>query len=129
MEQIFELKEKKGITKPYELFTSIKKINIDYAQENLIVFYFNTKNILIKSEILFKGGLNSCTIDPKTLFRHALKLNANSLIIAHNHPSDNLEPSNEDKEVFKELKKCGEILQLKVLDSIIFNKKTYYSLC
>ena len=93
MKQIFILKEKIGvITQPSDIFNKIKKINIDFKQENFIVLYLDTKNKLIKSEVLFKGGLNGCLIDPKTIFRNALLNNANSIIIAHNHPSGSLEP-------------------------------------
>jgi len=129
MQQIFNLKENEtGITNANTCFDNIKKVNIDFKQENLIVLYIDSRNNVIKSEVLFKGGLNMCVVDAKTLFRQALKYNANALIIAHNHPSNDLNPSQEDKTVFEHFKKCGEILQLKVLDSIIFNKTEYYSL-
>ena len=128
MKQIKYLKESEGISKPSDLFNNIKSIDIDYNQENLILFYLDTKNKVIKSEILFKGGLNSCSIDPKTIFRNALINNSNSIIIAHNHPSGDLKPSNEDINVFKDLVKIGDIISLKVLDSIIFNKKEFYSI-
>ena len=129
MKQIFILKEGKNITSPNDLFNKIKKFKIDHSQENFILIYLNTKNKIIGSEVLFKGGVNSCIIDPKIIFRKALsKKNINSLIIAHNHPSKNLKPSDEDKHIYEILKKGGKILDLKVLDSIIFNKKEYYSL-
>jgi len=129
MEQIFTLKEPIGkITKARDIFSKIKKININYDQENLIVFYLNIRNQIIDKEVLFKGGLSSSILDPKILFRNALLKKANTLIIAHNHPSNNLDPSNSDNEIYSRLKELGKILQLKVLDSIIFNKKEFYSM-
>ena len=131
MKQILILKEKSSINKissPIDLFKKIKKINIDYSQENFLLICLNTKNKIIYSENIFKGGLNACLICPKTLFRKALLKNSNSIIIAHNHPSNSLKPSEEDKEVFNKLKEIGDILDLKVLDSIIFNKNKFYSL-
>ena len=129
MKQIFILKETVNkINHAYDLFNNIKKINIDYKQENLILFCLNTKKQVIHSEIVFKGGLNACFIDPKTLFRIALKHNSDTIIIAHNHPSGELEPSTEDITIFTKLKNCGDILYLKCLDSIIFNKKEFYSM-
>ena len=128
MEQLLILKEDKGINSPIELFKNIKKINIDYNQENFILICLNTKNKIIHKEVLFKGGLNSCLIDFKTLFRSALLNNSNSIIVAHNHPSSSLTPSQEDIKVYDYLKKGCEILNLKILDSIIFNKKEFYSL-
>ena len=128
MKQILILKENKGFTSPAEVFKNIQKIDIDYKQENFLILCLNTKNKLIYSEVIFKGGLNACLICPKTLFRIALKYNSNSIIIAHNHPTEDLKPSDEDKEIFDRLKDAGDIIDLKVLDSIIFNKKGFYSL-
>ena len=128
MKQILTLKENKGFSNPSGVFKNIQKINIDYKQENFLILCLNTKNKLIHSEVIFKGGLNACLICPKTLFRIALKYNSDKIIIAHNHPSDDLKPSDEDKEVFNKLKEVGDILDLKVLDSIIFNKKEFYAL-
>lgn len=129
MKKVLVLKENiKSIKNIKQVFDNVRKINCDFEQENFIVLYLDSKNELINSEILFKGGLNSCLVDPKTLFRKALLNNANALIIAHNHPSDDLKPSEDDLNVYENLKKAGKILMLEVIDSIIFNKENYYSL-
>ena len=130
MRQIFILKEEteNKIKQPSDLFNNIKKINIDYDKENLILFCLNTKNQVIHSEIVFMGGLNACSVDPKTIFRVALSKNANSIIIAHNHPSGDLNPSSDDMNIFEMIKKAGEIISIKCLDSVIFNKKEFYSM-
>ena len=129
MKQLLIIQETKGAIKsPEDLFFKIKKININFSQENFLVICLNTKNQIISSEVLFKGGLDACLIDPKTVFRYALLNNSNKIIIAHNHPSGNLSPSYEDKEVYNKLKSIGETLDLRVLDSIIFNEKEFYSL-
>lgn len=129
MKEILILKEPIGkITEAKQVFNKVKKINVDYTQENFIILCLNTKNQIIKAEVLFKGGLDACLIDPKIIFRYALLNNSSKIIIAHNHPSKSLEPSNEDRNIYKKLKDLGEELDLKVLDSIIFNKKEFYSL-
>ena len=129
MEQLFVFEDDEDkINDPSLVFDKIKTINCDYDQENLIVIYLNTRNKIIKSEILFKGGLDKCLVDQRTLFRKALLNNSRSVIIAHNHPSGNLKPSNDDIKVYKDLKKIGEMLDLQLLDSIIFNKTSYYSI-
>ena len=128
MKQVLILKENKGFNSALEVFKNIQKINIDYKQENFLILCLNTKNKLIHSEVIFKGGLNACLVCPKTLFRTALKHNPDKIIIAHNHPSNDLKPSNEDKDAFNRLKDAGGIIDIKVLDSIIFNKKEFYSL-
>ena len=127
MKELIILKESKGITKSKDLFKKIQKINIDFKQENLLVFYLDSKNAVIKSEVLFKGGLNSSVVCLKTLFRQALKYNSNSLIVAHNHPSNDLNPSVEDLEINNRIKDAGKIIDLNLLDFIIFNKIEYYS--
>ena len=129
MEQILILKEPTGkISSPEDLFKKIKKINIDYSQENLLLVCLNTKNQVLNAEVVFKGGLSECLIEPKTLFRKALLNNSSKIIIAHNHPSKDLTPSHEDRDVFKKLKTAGEVINLDVIDSIIFNQKQFYSL-
>jgi len=129
MKELIVLKEPTGkITTAKDLFNKIKRINIDYTQENFVVFYLNSSNQVIDKEILFKGGLTACMLDPRTIFRKALLKNTNSIIVAHNHPSGNLTPSENDKDILRELRKAGDFLKLKVLDSIVFNKQFYYSM-
>jgi len=129
MKEIFIIKEPVGIVKTGgDIFIKIKKLNIEYDQENGVVIYLNCKMRIIKSEVLFKGGANSAIIDPKTLFRRALQNNAYYLIVAHNHPSGDLTPSPEDIESYDNLESGGALLGLKVLDSVIFNKNDFYSL-
>lgn len=127
MKELLILKESIGsIKEAGDIFKKIKKIKIDYEQENFIVFYLNNQNKLIKSKNVFKGGVNSCLVEPNTIFRNALKHNAIKIIIAHNHPTGDLTPSYEDKDIFKRLGEAGEVINIKVLDSIIFNKKEFY---
>jgi DNA repair protein RadC len=115
------------ISSSNDAFDKIKNINIDYEQEHFIVFYLNNQNRIIKEEVLFKGGYDACLICPNTLFRKALLNNSNKIIIAHNHPSSSLNPSYEDIEMFSRLKELGDILNIDVMDSVIFNKEGYYS--
>lgn len=129
MKQVFELKEKPGNIKvPSDIFKQITKINVDFKQENFIVICLDTKNNVIHKEIMFKGGLNSCVIDNRTIFRIALKHNSRSIVIAHNHPSNDLKPSTEDYEGFNAIKEAGKIIGISCLDSIVFNKTEFYSM-
>ena len=128
MEELIILKEPNSIKEPKQIFKHIQEINIDYEQENLILIVLNTPNEIISNEIVFKGGLNSCIIDFRTLLRKVLLKNGNAFIIAHNHPSGNLNPSGEDIKIYEKLKEVSKILTIAVLDSIIFNKTHFYSL-
>ena len=128
MKQIFILKEPiNKISSPEDLFKKIKKIKVDFEQENFILICLNTANQIIKSEIVFKGALSECIISPQTIFKKALKCNAKSIIIGHNHPSKNLNPSQEDRQIYKILKEGAKLLNIQILDNIIFNKKEFYS--
>jgi len=127
MKELLILKENVGsIKEAGDIFKKIKKINIDYEQENFIIFFLDNQNQLIQSEVLFKGGLNACLIEPNTIFRKALIYNSNKIIISHNHPTGNLTPSYDDEDIYKRLKEAGNIINISVLDSIIFNKKEFY---
>jgi len=129
MKQIIELRENPDEIRCANcIFDNIKKIKIDYSQENFLVFFLNTQSVLLNVEVMFKGGLNACLIDPKTIFRKALLLNSARIIVAHNHPSGNVRPSEEDIVIFKKLEEIGEMLDLDVLDSIVFNETCYYSM-
>ena len=110
------------------MFEQIKNIKIDYGQENMLVFFLNSRNKLISYEVMFKGGLNATVVDPRIVFRRAIQHNSNSIIMAHNHPSDNLKPSQDDRNIFNRFKKAGDLIGICVLDSIIFNKSLYYSM-
>ena len=129
MKQLFILKECIGVVKnPSDLFNKVRKINIDHKQENMIVVFLDNKLQMIHSEVVFKGGLNACYVDPRTIFRKALEKNAAKIILAHNHPSGCLEPSDEDRQVFNLMKEAGQMINIIVMDFIIFNEKEYFSL-
>ena len=129
MKQIFIIKEPiDRILSASSLFSQVKKINIDCKKENLILICLNSQNQIIHSEVIAMGGLDRCICDPKTIFRIALKHNSANIILAHNHPSGCVKPSSDDYEVYERIKKAGEIISIKCLDSIVFNKKEYFTL-
>ena len=110
------------------IFDHIEKIDIDYDQENFLIFYLNTKNKLLNCEVLFKGSVNACILDPKIIFKKSIMNNAVGIILVHNHPSEDLTPSEEDIQMAKKMKELGEMMDIDVLDNVIFNPKEYYSL-
>lgn len=129
MRQLLQLHEPlDSIRNPVDLFNKIKKINVNYKQENFIIFVLNTKSQVVHSEVLFKGGIDFCPVDVKTVFRVALEHNGHHLIFAHNHPSGCLIPSQDDKNVLKYLKDAGKIMDIKVLDFLVFNENEYYNI-
>lgn len=100
----------------------------DWDKETFVVFCLNTKNRIISREIVSVGILNQLILHPREIFRTAIIRNAKSIVVAHNHPSGDLEPSKEDIETTKELKKCGEILGIPLLDHVIVTRERYESI-
>lgn len=100
----------------------------DSTKEHFIVFYLDSNNKIIMREIVSIGTLNTCLISPTIIFRNAIIRNCNSIVIAHNHPSGDVEPSYEDINITKLLIRAGKILQIKLLDHIIIGNDTYKSI-
>lgn len=100
----------------------------DLLQENVVALYLNTKNQVLKKQTIFIGTSNHSIAEPRDIFREALKTGAVKMIIAHNHPSGNPEPSGEDIAFTKKLVSGGELLGVQVLDHIIIGQTHYVSL-
>lgn len=97
-------------------------------KEHFVVFYLDSRSQEIQKDIISIGTLNESLVHPREVFENAVKNNAASIIIAHNHPSGDLEPSEADIEITKKLINAGNILDIKILDHIIFSKGEYKSM-
>jgi DNA repair protein RadC len=89
----------------------------------------DTKNKIINYDKrhVTKGLLNSSLIHPREVFKNAIKESAYAIILVHNHPSGDCNPSNEDEKITKRLFEIGNILNIKILDHIIIGKKDFFS--
>jgi len=96
-------------------------------KEHFIILHLDTRNRVIKDEIVSVGTLNSSVIHPREVFKSAIKESANAIILVHNHPSGDTKPSEEDKTITERLFDAGELLDIKVLDHIIIGNDCYYS--
>ncbi len=96
-------------------------------QEEFKVLLLNRANQVLGIYNLSKGGTAGTVVDIKILFAVALKCNASSIIVAHNHPSARLKPSLQDIEITKKIKGASELLDIKLLDHLIISKNGYYS--
>ncbi len=92
-------------------------------KEHFVVFYLDSRNQEIKREIISIGTLNESLVHPREVFEGAIKNNASSVIVAHNHPSGDLEPSEADIEITKKLIHAGKILDIKIIDHIVVSEK------
>ena len=100
----------------------------DNKREHFVVFYLDTRNQIIKREVISVGTLNASLIHPREVFEPAIRYSTAQIIIAHNHPSGITDPSEIDKEVTKRLVEAGKLLGIEVLDHIIVSKNSYNSL-
>jgi DNA repair protein RadC len=97
-------------------------------QEEFNVILLDRSNKVLALSRMFKGGTNATVVDLKLVFATAIKGRADSIILAHNHPSGNLKPSTRDVELTKQFKAAGDLLEIKVLDHLILSPDGgYYS--
>ncbi len=97
-------------------------------QEQLIVLMLNTKNRIIKEQLMFKGTVNYSCISPREIFVEAVKAKAVFIVLVHNHPSGDPTPSREDVLMTRQIQEAGEILGIILLDHIIIGDNCYTSL-
>ena len=96
-------------------------------QEHFILITLDGANNVIKVRVIFIGTLNKSMVHPREVFAPALADRAASIVIAHNHPSGNPEPSVEDLLMTRKLKEAGEIIGIEIIDHVIITKKNHYS--
>jgi DNA repair protein RadC len=99
----------------------------DLAKEEFWILLLNRANHMLKKIRISEGGLTGTVADPKVIFKHALEHNASSIILAHNHPSNNLKPSQNDIDLTKKLVASGKLLEISVLDHLIIGSDTFFS--
>jgi DNA repair protein RadC len=113
-------------TSPKDVFKSAKDVR-KAKKEHFIVFYLNTRNKVIKRETISVGNLNSSIVHPREVFEPAVRESAASVILAHNHPSGDATPSDDDIQLTKRMVKAGEIMGIEVLDHLVVTEKGYVS--
>ena len=99
----------------------------ELPHEEFWIVFLNNSNSVLQAGQLSKGGITGTLVDVRLVLKQALELGAVGLILAHNHPSGTLKPSEADKQITKKLKVASEALDIKVLDHIIITQKEYFS--
>jgi len=110
-----------------DTFDLMHRYFADLNHEEFWVLFLSRSNAVIKQYLISKGGQGGTIADPKIIFKAALENNAASIILAHNHPSGNLKPSQADISLTKKLREAGNFLDISVLDHIIFTNTAYFS--
>ena len=115
------------VTNPWDIYKYYME-SLRYLNKEIFkIILLNTKNEIICDIDVSVGTLNMSLVHPREVFREAIKRNSNKIILMHNHPSGNIEPSNEDKNVTLRLIKCGDLIGIEVIDHIIIGDGLYYS--
>lgn len=99
----------------------------ELPHEEFWIVYLNNSNKVLFAGQQSKGGITGTLVDVRLVLKQALELGAVALILAHNHPSGTLKPSEADKQVTSKLKTASEALDIKVLDHLIITQKEYFS--
>lgn len=118
---------RKRIASARDAFEIMQSIIGDLAHEEFWIIFLNNSNKVLRKEQISKGGLTGTLVDVRMVMKTALELSAVGMILAHNHPSGSLKPSNADKQLTKKLKTAAQSLDIQVLDHIIVTQKAYFS--
>jgi DNA repair protein RadC len=111
----------------YEVLTKVCRIQCN-TEEVFILITLNTKNIVTGYFEVHRGTINTSLVHPREVFKRALLNNASNIMVAHNHPSGDPNPSKEDIQITERLKEAGNLLGINLLDHIIVGEDKYISL-
>jgi DNA repair protein RadC len=119
--------EKPKITSSKDAFDLLRGDMMDLPKEEFWVLVMNRANRVIKKKRVSEGGVSGTVADPKIIYKLALEELASGIIVAHNHPSGNLQASQSDIDLTKKLKEAGKFLEIQLLDHIIIANQKYLS--
>lgn len=122
-----ERQSKKQITKPKDIYDLLEPDLRDEVQEHFYVLALTNKNKLLGVREITKGTLNGSLVHQREIFKQAILLNAAKIIVAHNHPSGDPQPSNDDKNVTRIVRDAGRVMDIPLVDHIIVGDGVFYS--
>jgi DNA repair protein RadC len=122
-----DAEEKPKITSSKDAYDLLKGDMMDLPKEEFWVLLLNRANRVAKKKRVSEGGVSGTVADPKIIYKMALEELASGIIVAHNHPSGNLQASQSDLDLTKKLKEAGKFLEIQLLDHIIIANQKYLS--
>ncbi len=122
-----EISKRVKIVTSKDVFEVMKPVMMDLPHEEFWLLILNRANQVTKKELISRGGVSGTVVDTKIIFKTAVENYASSIIICHNHPSGNLNPSEADLKITKNIKDAGKIMEIPLLDHIIVSEKGFYS--
>lgn len=117
----------KRLDTPEKIFNHTKYLFYNKKQEYFYTLYFNNKQELIGEKLLFIGTINRSVTHPREIFKEAYRLSASSIVCMHNHPSNDVTPSNEDIIFTEKLVSLGTIQGIPIVDHIVVGNNSFYS--
>lgn len=122
-----ELPAKPKMQSSYDVFQLITPFLMDLMHEEFYAVFLNRANQVLKVHHVSKGGISGTVADPKIIFAEGLSHSASGIILVHNHPSGNLKPSKADIDLTKRMIRGGIMLDLPILDHLIYSNSGYFS--
>ena len=119
--------EKIKLNSSQTVYAFLKSKLSDLPHEEFWVIYLSRNNNVIKTECISKGGVSGTVVDIRLILKPAIECLASSMILAHNHPSGNLKPSQEDMTITKKVTEAAKLLDMVIQDHLIFGDQTYFS--
>jgi DNA repair protein RadC len=123
----FNLKSNKIITCSKDVYEFMRAELMDIQYEEFWIILLKRNNEIIAKKQISKGGISGTLVDAKIVFKHALDRQASTLVLIHNHPSGNINASQTDINLTKKIKKAGDLLDISIIDHIIYTNAGYYS--
>jgi len=124
--RVTEVLEKPKISSSNDVYGLFQHLS-DCQYEEFWIVVLNKANRVIDRQKISEGGISGTVVDIRRIFHHTLKILGTGLILVHNHPSGNLNPSDADKSITKNIKEAGLLMEIAVLDHIIIGNTGYYS--
>ncbi len=115
------------IKSPQDIYDYVYPTLAGESSELLVGVFLRRNNSVISQAVLGEGGRSGAIVDIAKIFKNALLANASNLILVHNHPSGNAKPSQEDIDITRQIKKAGDIMQIPLLDHLIFADSGQYT--
>ena len=122
-----DIMEKKKISGSKDVFEFFQPVLADLPYEEFWILLLNRSNKIIEKFKISQGGISGTVIDVRMILKNAIEKLASSIILCHNHPSGNLQPSEADKKITTKLKDAAMIMDMQVLDHLIITDSSFYS--
>jgi DNA repair protein RadC len=110
------------VRKSSEAAAILRPLFVGLDREQFVVLMLDAQHVPVGINVVSIGSLTASIVHPREAFKAAILANASAVVIAHNHPSNSVEPSREDVELTRRLREAGELLGIRVLDSIVLGE-------